>query len=70
MQKYLVIYEKTSDGYSAYVPDLLGCVASGSTKTEVRQHIHEAIEFHLEGMILEGETPPSMQTEAEMMEFA
>jgi predicted RNase H-like HicB family nuclease len=45
----LVIYEKTSSGYSAYVPDLQGCEATGSTKEEVSNTIKEAIEFHLEG---------------------
>jgi predicted RNase H-like HicB family nuclease len=48
----------------------LGCVASGSSKEEVRKNIHDAIEFHLEGMELEGEFPPIMATEAEMLEFA
>jgi len=48
--KYLVIIEKTKSGYSAFSPDLVGCVATGSTKKEVEKNIREAITFHLEGM--------------------
>jgi predicted RNase H-like HicB family nuclease len=70
MRKYLVIYEKTNTGFSAYVPDLPGCAASGSTKIEAHQNIQEAIEFHLEGLLLEGEYIPEAQTEAEILEFA
>lgn len=70
MTKYLVIYEKTTSGYCAYVPDLPGCVASGDTKPEVKNNIYDAIEFHLEGLILEDEVIPLSQTEAEVLEFA
>jgi predicted RNase H-like HicB family nuclease len=52
--KYLIVIEKTTTGYSAYSPDIDGCVATGSTKKEVEKAIHEAIEFHLEGMRKEG----------------
>ncbi len=48
--KYAVVIEKTPQSYSAYVPDLPGCVATGETQEEVTQNIHEAIAFHLEGM--------------------
>ena len=50
MNKYLVIFEKTSTGYSAYVPDLPGCIATGSTKDETEKNIFEAIQFHIEGL--------------------
>jgi predicted RNase H-like HicB family nuclease len=50
MRKYLVIFEKTKTGYSAYVPDLPGCVATGKTKKDVEKRIYEAIGFHLEGL--------------------
>jgi predicted RNase H-like HicB family nuclease len=49
MRKYLVVYEKTKTGYSAYVPDLHGVIATGKTKTVVEKSIFEAIQFHLEG---------------------
>lgn len=48
--KYAVIYEKTETGYSAYVPDLPGCVAAGSTLTETESLMRGALEMHLEGM--------------------
>ncbi len=53
MIKYLVIIEKTATGYSAYSPDLPGCIATGSTQREVKQNMSEAIRFHLEGLRLE-----------------
>ena len=48
--KYLIVIEKTKTGYSAFSPDLPGCVATGSTKEEVQQNMREAISFHVEGM--------------------
>ena len=48
--RILVILEKTRDGYSAYLPDLPGCIATGETITDVRNEINSAVEFHLEGM--------------------
>jgi predicted RNase H-like HicB family nuclease len=56
--RFVIVVEKTATGYSSYAPDLEGCVATGSTRNEVEQAMHEAIEFHLEGLKLEGyETP-------------
>jgi predicted RNase H-like HicB family nuclease len=52
--KYLIVIEKTSTGYSAYSPDLLGCVSTGATIEEVEQNMQEAIEFHLDGLRQEG----------------
>lgn len=48
--RYAVVIEKAPGNYSAYVPDLPGCVATGLTPEEVEQQIQEAVEFHLEGM--------------------
>lgn len=56
--KYLVIIEKTNMGYSAYSPDLEGCIATGQSETEVRQTMQEAILFHLDGLKEEGFPPP------------
>jgi predicted RNase H-like HicB family nuclease len=51
VEKYLVVIEKAADGsYSAYLPDVPGCVSSGDTVEEVKLMIREALEFHLEGM--------------------
>jgi len=58
MKKYLVVVEKTGTGYSAYSPDLDGCVATGKTRDEVENEMQEAIEFHLEGMTRNGEAIP------------
>ncbi|MBY0477479.1 MAG: type II toxin-antitoxin system HicB family antitoxin [Chitinophagaceae bacterium] len=52
MRKYLVVYEKTKTGYSAYVPDLNGVVATGKTRAIVGKNIYEAVQFHIEGMKL------------------
>lgn len=52
--RYLMIIEKKITGYSAYSPDLPGCVSTGKTREELEQNMREAIEFHLEGLKLEG----------------
>jgi predicted RNase H-like HicB family nuclease len=69
MRKYLVILEKSDTGYGAYVPDLPGCVATGKTKSEVEKSIFEAIQFHLEGLQLEGLPIPAPISEAETLVF-
>ena len=56
--RYAVVIEQADGNYSAYVPDLPGCVAVGDTIEEIEQMIREAIEFHLEGMRLNGESIP------------
>ncbi len=58
MRKYLVVIEKTNSGYSAYSPDLDGCVATGRTREEVEQNMRDAVAFHLEGLRLEGYEVP------------
>ena len=55
-------------GYSAHVPDLPGCIAAGTTLDETRQLIKEAIEFHIEGMRLNGETVPEPTSLVEQVE--
>jgi predicted RNase H-like HicB family nuclease len=57
-KSYLVVVEETETGYSAYSPDLPGCVATGSSREEVEQNIREAIELHLEGLQEEGQPTP------------
>ena len=59
--KYAVVIEQAENNYSAYVPDLPGCIATGQTMDEVEQQIREAIEFHLDGMKEDGKPipPPS-----------
>ena len=48
--KYLVVIEKTKTGYSAFSPDLPGCVATGKTQEETARNMHEAVALHIQGM--------------------
>jgi len=70
MKKYLVIIEKTSTGFSAYSPDLEGCVSTGRTREEVEQNMREAIEFHFEGLRLEGYEIPEPRSYSTYIEIA
>jgi predicted RNase H-like HicB family nuclease len=56
--KYVVVYEETSNGWSAYVPDLPGCVAAGDTREETEQLIREGIALHLMALREDGEPIP------------
>ena len=58
MTEYTVIYERGPRNWSAYVPDLPGCVATAKTARALERKIREAIEFHIEGMRLHGEIVP------------
>ena len=58
MNKYVVLFEKSSTGYSAYAPDLPGCVATGPTLEETRQRKTKAIEMHLSAMREDGDAIP------------
>jgi predicted RNase H-like HicB family nuclease len=69
MTKYLVIVEQSETGYGAYVPDLPGCVAVGETQDEVRELIHEAIAFHIEGLREEGLPVPAPLSRSEYVEL-
>jgi len=62
MRKYLIVIEETGTGYSAYSPDLEGCVSTERTGKEVERKMREAIEFHLEGLRLEGLEVPAPHT--------
>lgn len=58
MKKYLIVVEQTATGYSAYSPDLDGCVATGKTRPNVEKEMRKAIAFHLEGLSRNGERIP------------
>ena len=60
--RYLIIIEPTGTGFSAYSPDLPGCVSTGATHEEVERNMHEAIELHLEGLREEGYSIPEPGT--------
>jgi predicted RNase H-like HicB family nuclease len=70
MKKYLIVIEKTKSGFSAYSPDIAGCIATGKTKKEVEQNMYDAIQFHLDGLKEEGMQLPQNNTESEMLVFA
>ena len=66
--RYAILIEPTATGFSGHVPDLPGCVAAGETREEMVQLLREAIEFHLEGMQLHGETAPEPTSTCEYVE--
>jgi predicted RNase H-like HicB family nuclease len=68
--KYLVIYEETTTGYSAYAPDLPGCITTGPTLEETERLMKEAIEFHLEGLREDGLPIPRPSTRADYITAA
>jgi predicted RNase H-like HicB family nuclease len=59
--QYMVVVEKGTNSFGAYVPDLPGCIAAGESREEVLNLIREAIEFHIEGLREDGQPipPPS-----------
>ena len=69
--RYLAIFEHPEEGtdWGAYVPDLPGCIAVAKSKAECATLSAEAIEFHIEGMLLDGEPVPPPTVEAEMIEI-
>ena len=68
--RYAVVIEKAEGNFSAYVPDLPGCVATGSTVGEAEQQISEAIEFHLEGLKAEKLPIPPAASRVNYVEVA
>ena len=70
MNRYLIIIEDTATGFSAYSPDLPGCVATGATRDEVEREMHDAIAFHIEGLRLAGYAIPNPHSEAAYCEVA
>jgi predicted RNase H-like HicB family nuclease len=66
--RYAVVIEKANGNYSAYVPDLPGCVATGATVEEIEKEIREAIRFHIEGLREDGVTVPEPTSIAEYVD--
>ena len=66
--KYAVVIEKTGNGYSAYVPDLPGCVAAADTRADTEQMIREAVGYHLEMLREHGEPVPEPQATTALVE--
>jgi predicted RNase H-like HicB family nuclease len=68
--RYAIVIEAAGDNYSAYVPDLPGCVATGSTVEETERQIREAIEFHLEGLKADDLPIPPPSSRVDYVEVA
>ncbi len=68
--RYAVVIEKAERNYSAYVPDLPGCVATGTTLEQAEAEIREAIEFHIEGMREDGLPIPEPASKVEYVDVA
>ncbi len=68
--RYAIVIEKALGNFSAYVPDLPGCVATGATVAEVEAEIREAIVFHVEGLREDGLPVPPAESQVEYIEIA
>ncbi len=66
--RFAIVIEKAEANYSAYVPDLPGCVATGSTISDVENEIRKAIRFHIDGLQEDGEIVPSPTSIAEYVD--
>ena len=66
--RYLIVIEETATGYSAYSPDVPGCVATGGTRDEVEAQMKDAISFHLDGLKEEGISLPEPHTSSSHVE--
>ena len=67
--KYVIVIESTNTGFSAYVPDLPGCISVGKTRREVEGYIRESIMLHIEGLKEDGEEIPHPTTETMTMDI-
>jgi predicted RNase H-like HicB family nuclease len=65
MYRFLVVIEKADGNYSAYSPDLPGCVATGATREEAERNMHEAIELHVQGLLEDNLPVPQSNSFAE-----
>lgn len=70
MKEHPVILERGERNWSAYAPDLPGCIATGKTREETRALMREAIEFHIERMRPHGETVPEPTTDSAKLAVA
>lgn len=69
MNKYAVVIEEGATNFSAYVPDLPGCITTGRSIEEIERNIREAIELHLEGLREDGEPIPEPHTSVAYVEL-
>jgi predicted RNase H-like HicB family nuclease len=68
IMRYAIVIEKAEGNFSAYVPDLPGCVSTGATLHEVKENIREAIDLHLEGLRADGDPIPEPTTVSDYVE--
>ena len=68
--KYLIVIEKTRTGFSAYSPDVDGCIATGKTEKVARENMQSALVFHLEGLRLQSQRVPRATARADYLEVA
>lgn len=68
--RYAIVIEQAEGNFSAYVPDLPGCVATGATVAEVEEQIREAIAFHLDGLREDGVPAPLPSSQVEYIDIA
>jgi predicted RNase H-like HicB family nuclease len=66
--RYAIVIEKTATGFSAYVPDLPGCIATAPSKDQIEKDISEAIRFHIDGLVEDGLPVPLATSIAEYVE--
>jgi predicted RNase H-like HicB family nuclease len=66
--RYAIVIEKTRTGYSAFVPDLPGCIVTGESKSEIEHEMKDAIRFHIDGLIEDGLPVPKATSIAEYVE--
>jgi len=67
MHRFLIIIEAAGDNFSAYAPDLPGCVATGATREETEENMYEAVQMHVEGMREDGQQIPASRSFAEYL---
>jgi len=67
--RYAIVIENAGPNFSAYVPDLPGCIATGATISEVEREIREAIELHIEGMREDGDPIPAPSSSVQYVEI-
>jgi predicted RNase H-like HicB family nuclease len=69
MRRFAVVFEKAESNWAAYVPDLPGCITTGSTLQETKRNIREAVELHLEAMLEVGEPIPVPTSDVDFVEL-
>ena len=70
MKRYLIVVEETSTGFSAYSPDLPGCISTGRTREDVEKNMQEAISLHLDGMREDGQSLPEPHSYSAYVELS